>query len=58
MSAIKNLIMKIEEFCDDYLYGDDYFTAEEVSEDAKKFFGSDDAGKYAENYIKKTLRNI
>ena len=50
--------MKIEEFCDDYLYGDDYFTAEEVSEDAKKFFGSDDAGKYAENYIKKTLRNI
>ena len=49
-------MMKIEEFCDGYFYGgDSEFTVEEVAEDAAKFFVSVEAGKYAKQYIEKTL---
>ena len=59
MSKVKNLIMQIEEFCDGYFYGCEAdFTTEEVSEDVEKYFGSVDAGKYAKNYIEKTLKDL
>jgi|TARA_Y100000296_G_C5007476_1_gene173355 hypothetical protein len=59
MSKIKNLTMQIEEFCDGYFYGGEIdFTIEEVSEDVEKYFGSADAGKYAKNYIEKTLKDL
>ena len=59
MSKMKNWMMDIEEFCDGYFYGgDSEFTVEEVSEDAAKFFTSVEAGKYAQQYIEKTLNAV
>ena len=56
MAKVKNYMMEIEEFCDGYFYGgDSEFTVEEVAEDATKFFVSVEAGKYAKQYIEKTL---
>ena len=56
MSKMKNWMMEIEEFCDGYFYGgDSEFTVEEVSEFAEKVFCSVEAGKYAQEYIEKTL---
>jgi hypothetical protein len=55
MSAMKNYMMDIEEFCDGYFYGEgpNDFSIEEVAEDAKKFFGSSMAKDHAIVYLTK-----
>ena len=60
MSEMKNYMMDVEEFCDGYFYGEgpNDFSIEEVSEDAKKFFGSSIAKDYAIVYLTKTLGEI
>ena len=58
MSKMKNYMMNIEEFCDGYFYGEGImndFSIEEVSEDAKKYFGTSMAKDYAVVYLTKTL---
>ena len=64
MSKMKNYMMDIEEFCDGYfvdyataMYGEgpNDFSIEEVSEDAKKFFGTSMAKDHAIAYLTKTL---
>ena len=68
MSKMKNYIMDIEEFCDGYFYGaslnaNDFseklnVSIEEVSEDAKKYFGTSMAKDHAIAYLTKTLGEI
>ena len=61
MSAMKNYMMDIEEFCDGYFFGVDSASEdeiEEVAEDAKKFFGTSTAKDYAVVYLTKTLGEI
>ena len=56
MGKVKNWMMDIEEFCDGYFFGgESEFTVEEVADDATKWFGSVEAGNYAQKYIIKTL---
>ena len=58
MSEMKNYMMDIEEFCDGYFYGEgamNDFSIEEVSEDAKKYFGTSMAKDHAVAYLTKTL---
>ena len=60
MSYMKNYMMEVEEFCDGYFYSDwikgpNDFSIEEVSEDAKKYFGTSIAKKHAVAYLTKTL---
>ena len=56
MGKVKNWMMDMEEFCDGYFYGgESEFTVEEVADDATKWFGSVEAGNYAQKYIIKTL---
>ena len=66
MNKIKNYMMDIEEFCDGYFYGEgpnDFseklnVSIEEVSEDAKKYFGTSMAKDHAIAYLTKTLGEI
>jgi hypothetical protein len=65
MSKMKNYMMDIEEFCDDYLHamhaGAPYGvtpSAEEVAADAESHFNSKMAGDYAEEYVTKTLGSL
>ena len=64
MSKMKNYMMDIEEFCDGYFYGEGPnevgldFSIEEVSEDAKKYFGTSMAKDHAIAYLTKTLGEI
>ena len=61
MSAMKNYMMDIEEFCDGYFFGVDSaneYEIEEVAEDAKKFFGTSIAKDHAIVYLTKTLGEI
>ncbi len=57
MSKMKNWMADIEEFCNGYFVswdGEnlvDDFTVEEISEDAKNYFLSTEAGKYAKRYL-------
>ena len=58
MSKMKNYMMDIEEFCDGYFYGVgamNDFSIEEVSEHAKKYFGTSLAKDHAIAYLTKTL---
>jgi hypothetical protein len=62
MSKMKNYMMDIEEFCDcaittgrDGVYD---FSIEEISEDAKKHFGTSMAKDHAIAYLTKTLGEI
>ena len=57
MSKMKNYMMDVEEFCDGYFYGagSNDFSIEEVSEDAKKYFGTSMAKDHAIAYLTKTL---
>ena len=60
MSKMKNYMMDIEEFCDGYFYSEGPnevldFSIEEVSEDAKKYFGTSMAKDHAVAYLTKTL---
>ena len=60
MSKMKNYMMDIEEFCDDYFH---VFmvnhgvtpSAEEVAADAENHFNSKMAGDHAKEYVTKTL---
>ena len=66
MSEMKNYMMDIEEFCDGYFYGEgqnDFseklnVSIEEVSEDAKKYFGTSMAKDHAIAYLTKTLGEL
>ena len=61
MSKIKNHMMDIEEFCDGYFFTggpENDFSIEEVSEDAKKYFGTSMAKDHAIAYLTKTLGDI
>ena len=61
MSKMKNYMMDIEEFCDGYVdwaWGPNDFSIEEISEDAKKHFGTSMAKDHAVAYLTKTLGEI
>ena len=59
MSKMKNWMMDIEEFCDDYFHAGTPYgvtpSAEEVAADAELHFNSKMAGDHAEEYVTKTL---
>ena len=59
MGAVKNWMMNIEEFCDDYFHAGAPYgvmpSADEVAEDAKSHFNSKMAGDHAKEYVTKTL---
>ena len=58
MAKVKNWMMDIEEFCDDFFYGgDSEYEVEEIADLAESKFGSV-AGNYAQEYIEKTLAEI
>jgi len=62
MSKMKNYMMDIEEFCDDYFHAGVPYgvtpSAEEVAADAEMVFNSKMAGDYAEKYTTKVLGEI
>ena len=59
MSKMKNYMMDIEEFCDDYFTAGVPYgvtpSADEVAADAESHFKSKMAGDHAEEYVTKTL---
>ena len=59
MGAVKNWMMNIEEFCDDYFHAGEPYgvtpSAEEVAADAENHFNSKVAGAHAKEYVIKTL---
>ena len=56
MSAMKNYMMDIQEFCDGYSYGDmNDFTIDEVVEDVHMYFKTSEAAKYARLYLTEQL---
>ena len=58
MAKVKNWMMDIEEFCDNFFYGgDSEYEVEEIADLAESKFGSG-AGNYAKEYIEKTLAEI
>ena len=62
MGKMKNYMMDIEEFCDDYfIAGKPYGvtpSVEEVAADAEAHFNSKMAADYAEEYVTKTLGEL
>ena len=62
MGAVKNWMMNIEEFCDDYFHAGEPYgvtpSAEEVAADAENHFNSKMAGDHAKEYVTKTLSII
>ena len=62
MGAVKNWMMNIEEFCDDYFHAGEPYgvmpSAEEVAGDAAAYFNSKVAGAHAKEYVTKTLGEI
>jgi len=62
MSKMKNYMMDIEEFCDDYFHAGVPYgvtpSAEEVAADAEMVFNSKMAGDYAEKYTTKVLGEL
>ena len=58
MAKVKNWMMDIEEFCDNFFYdGDSEYEVGEISDLAESKFGPG-AGVYAQEYIEKTLTEI
>ena len=59
MGKMKNYMMDIEEFCDDYFHAGEPYevmpSAEEVAADAENHFNSKMAGDHAKEYVTKTL---
>ena len=56
MSAMKNYMMDIQEFCDGYSYGGmNDFTIDEVVEDVHVYFKTSEAAKYAWLYLTEQL---
>ena len=62
MGKMKNYMMDIEEFCDDYFHAGAPYgvtpSAEEVAADAESHFNTKMAGDYAEEYVTRTLGEI
>ena len=59
MTKIKNYIMDIEDFCDGYSYGGmNDFTIDEVVEDVGMYFKSNEATKYARQYLTTQMGEI
>ena len=62
MGKMKNYMMDIEEFCDDYFHAGEPYgvtpSAEEVAADAESHFHSIMAGDYAKEYVTKTLEAL
>ena len=62
MGAVKNWMMNIEEFCDDYFHAGEPYevmpSAEEVAADAENHFNSKMAGDHAKEYVTKTLEAL
>ncbi len=62
MGAVKNWMMDIEEFCDDYFHAGEPYgvtpSAEEVAADAESHFNSKMAGDHAKEYVTKTLEAL
>ena len=60
MGKMKNYMMDIEEFCDDYFHAGEPYgvlpSAEEVAADAESHFNSKMAGDHAEEYVTKILK--
>ena len=52
MSKMNNWMMDIEDFCNGYSYGGmNDFTVDEVVEDVGMYFKSNEATKYAKQYL-------
>ena len=52
MGKMKNWMMDIEDFCNGYFYGGpSEFTVDEVVEDVGMYFKSNEATKYAKQYL-------
>ena len=52
MSKMNNWMMDIEDFCNGYFYGGpSEFTIDEVIEDVGMYFKSNEATKYAKQYL-------
>ena len=52
MSKMNNWMMDIEDFCNGYSYGGmNDFTIDEVVEDVGMYFKSNEATKYAKQYL-------
>ena len=62
MGKMKNYMMDIEEFCDDYFHAGEPYgvtpTAEEDAADAESHLNSKMAGDHAEEYVTKILGMI
>ena len=62
MGKMKNYMMDIEEFCDDYFHAGEPYgvtpSAEEVAADAESHLNSKMAGDHAEEYVTKILGMI
>ena len=55
MSKMKNYMMDVEEFCDDYFFGGNELTVDEVAAAADKTFRSTMAGDHARKYLETRL---
>ena len=55
MSKMKNYMMDIEEFCDDYFFGGNELTVDEVVHAADVKFRSTMAGDHARKYLETQL---
>ena len=55
MSKMKNYMMDVEEFCDEYFFGGNELNVDEVAADADKYFRSTMAGDHARKYLETQL---
>ena len=55
MSKMKNYMMDVEEFCDEYFFGGNELNVDEVAAAADKTFRSTMAGDYARKYLETQL---
>ena len=56
MSKMNNWVIDIEDFCNGYSYGGmNDFDIDEVVEDVEMYFKSNDASKYARQYLTEQL---
>ena len=56
MAKVKNWMMDIEEFCDNFFYGgDSEYEVEEIADLVESKFHSKMAGDHAKEYVTKTL---
>ena len=55
MSKMKNYMMDVEEFCDEYFFGGNELNVDEVAAAADKTFRSTMAGDYARQYLETQL---